>query len=184
MKITMTASIEKRRARFIHKKQRKLWNIFMYKNPETFQKARQFPFRFYIQKAIHFTLRDFSWNFLSWHLYTKIMILCVMWRLYIQKARHFAKNKTICDTFLYIKIRHFASRNFSLNFWKLRRRGGMYFLKKQCTLCDIFILKNNALLFYVAINKEPDSMRYIFISKKNALFVTLMCYNLSCSTDT
>ena len=35
---------------------------------------------------------------------------------YIQKARHFAKSKTICNTFLYTKIRHFSLRGFSLNF--------------------------------------------------------------------
>ena len=52
-------------------------NVFIYKKPDTFQKARQFPLRFYIQKAIHFTFRDFSSNFQRWNLYTKIMTLCV-----------------------------------------------------------------------------------------------------------
>ena len=33
---------------------------FYIQNPDTFRKARQFPLRFYIQKAINFTLRDFS----------------------------------------------------------------------------------------------------------------------------
>ena len=32
---------------------------FYIQKPDTFQKARQFPLRFYIQKAIHLTLRDF-----------------------------------------------------------------------------------------------------------------------------
>ena len=41
------------------KKQNKLRNVFIYKKPDTFQKARQFPLRFYIQKSIHLTLRDF-----------------------------------------------------------------------------------------------------------------------------
>ena len=42
------------------------------------------------------TLRDFSWKFWSWHLYTKSMTLCVTWRFYIQntdtpkKERQFA----------------------------------------------------------------------------------------------
>ena len=36
-----------------------LRDVFIYKKPDTFQKARQFPLRFYIQKAVHFTLRDF-----------------------------------------------------------------------------------------------------------------------------
>ena len=34
-------------------------NVFIYKKPDTFQKAREFPLRFYTQKAIHLTLRDF-----------------------------------------------------------------------------------------------------------------------------
>ena len=36
MKITVTA--------------KKMRNVFIYKNPDTFQKARQFPLRFYIYK--------------------------------------------------------------------------------------------------------------------------------------
>ena len=38
---------------------RELRNVHIYIKPDTFQKARQFPLRFYIQKAIHLTLRDF-----------------------------------------------------------------------------------------------------------------------------
>ena len=59
MKITMTAVIERQRARLYTKKAKKLRNVFIYKMPHTFQKARQFLLRFYIQKAIHLTLRDF-----------------------------------------------------------------------------------------------------------------------------
>ena len=59
MKITMTAIIERQRARLYTQKAKKLLNIFIYKKLDTFQKARQFPLRFYIQKAIHLTLRDF-----------------------------------------------------------------------------------------------------------------------------
>ena len=43
----------------IYIKSKKTRNVFIYKNPDTFQKARQFPLCFYIQKAIHLTLRDF-----------------------------------------------------------------------------------------------------------------------------
>ena len=58
MKITMTAIIERASGR-IHKKQKKLPKRFIYQKLDTFQKARQFPLRFYIQKAIHLTLGDF-----------------------------------------------------------------------------------------------------------------------------
>ena len=59
MIITMTAIIERQRARLYTQKVKKIANVFRYKKPDTFQKARQFPLRFYIQKAIHFSLRDF-----------------------------------------------------------------------------------------------------------------------------
>ena len=72
MKITMTAIIEKQRARLYTQKAKKLRNIFIYKKPDTFKKAGQFPLRFYIQKAIHLTLRFFH----------EIFEVCI----YIQKA--------------------------------------------------------------------------------------------------
>ena len=56
MKITMTAIIKRQLARLFTQKAKKLRNVFMYKKPDTFQKARQFPLRFYIQKSIHLTL--------------------------------------------------------------------------------------------------------------------------------
>ena len=56
MKITMTAIIERECPRLYTEKAKKLRNVFIYKKPDTFQKARQFPLRLYIQ---HLTLRDF-----------------------------------------------------------------------------------------------------------------------------
>ena len=50
--ITMTAIIERQRACLYTQKTKKMPNVFIYKNPDTFQKARQFPLRFYIQKEI------------------------------------------------------------------------------------------------------------------------------------
>ena len=50
---------EKKSARLYTQKPKKIAKRFIYKKTDTFQKARQFPLRFYIQKAIHFTLRDF-----------------------------------------------------------------------------------------------------------------------------
>ena len=44
---------------YIHKNQKECRNVFIYKNPDTFQKARQFSLRFYKQKAMNLTLRDF-----------------------------------------------------------------------------------------------------------------------------
>ena len=69
MKITMTTFIERQRARLDTQEAKTFRNIFIFKKPNTFQ-----------------------------------------------KARHFAKIKTICDTFLYTKIRQFALPDFSLKF--------------------------------------------------------------------
>ena len=123
MKITMTAIIERQRARLYTQKAKKSRNVFLYKKPDTFQKARQFPLRFYIQKAIHLTLRDF-------HDIFEVGI-------YIQKAWHFElrevfiykkldtsqKAKQSAIRFYIQKSGTFALRNFSLNFWNLRRGG-------------------------------------------------------------
>ena len=63
MKITMTAIIESQHARLYTQKVKIITERFIYKKPDTFQKARQFPLRFYIQKAIHLTLMDSHENF-------------------------------------------------------------------------------------------------------------------------
>ena len=83
-------------------------------------------------------LRNFSWKFWNWHLYRKSMTLCVTWRFYIQKARQFAKSKTICDTFLYTKIRHFCVTRFFIEFLKFAERGAFTYLKNN-VLCAIFL---------------------------------------------
>ena len=50
MKITMTAIIERQRARLYTQKAKKLRNVFIYKKKDTFQKATQFPLRFIYKK--------------------------------------------------------------------------------------------------------------------------------------
>ena len=50
MKITMIAIIKRRRERLYTKKAKKLRNVFIYKKPDTFQKAKKIPLRFCIQK--------------------------------------------------------------------------------------------------------------------------------------
>ena len=94
-------------------------------------------------------------------------------RFYIQKARHFAKSKTICDTFLYTKIRYFCVTRFFIEFLKFAEggEGNIYLFKKPCTLRYIFILKKQCTLRYIAIYKESDTMRYILISKKQYTFL-------------
>ena len=86
-----------------------------YKKPDTFQKSRQFLLRFYIQKAIYLTLRDFHEIFEVGIIYQKHDTLRYVTFLYT-KDRHFAKSKTICDTFYTQKSGTFALRDFSLSF--------------------------------------------------------------------
>ena len=50
MKITMTAIVEKQCARLYTKSETNC-ECFIYKKPDTIQKANKFPFHFYIQKA-------------------------------------------------------------------------------------------------------------------------------------
>ena len=109
MKITMTAIIERQRVRLYTQKAKKCKMCLYKKNQDTFQKARQFPLRFYIQKDIfmkflklafiyekHETLR-----YVAFFIYKKLVTF--------QKARQFA----IC--FYIQKFGTFALRDFSLN---------------------------------------------------------------------
>ena len=73
---------------------------------------------------------------------------------FIQKDCHFAKSKTICNTFLYAKIRHFALRGF-IDFLKLRREGGGHFvMQKNYALCVTFLYKKNNALSVFALYKK------------------------------
>ena len=73
-------------------KSKKLRNVFIYKKPDTFQKARLISVRFLYTKSHKLDVTGFSLNFSSWYLYTNIYILWATWSFYIQKARHFAKS--------------------------------------------------------------------------------------------
>ena len=68
--------IERQCASLYTQKGKQLRNVFMYKKPDTFQKARPFMLRFNIQKAIHLMLQEFHEIFDV--------------GIYIQKTLHFA----------------------------------------------------------------------------------------------
>ena len=128
----------------IHKKGKHSETFLYTKSQKLFKKLDNFRYVFVYKKP--YTLRyGIFMKFL------KLAFLCKKHdtlryvKFYIQKARQFAKSNTIWDTFLYTKIWHFCVAWFSLNFWNLRRGGGIYLLEKQCTLREIFILKNIAL---------------------------------------
>ena len=77
MKITITAIIERQHGRLYTQEAKKTSNGYIYKKRDTFHKARQFPLHFYIQKAIHLTLRDFHEIFEVGIYIKKSMTLCV-----------------------------------------------------------------------------------------------------------
>ena len=123
------------------------------------------------RKTLYFT--RFSWKFRTWHLYTKSITLCVSWLILYKNLDTSQEASQFALRFYIGKSRHFGLRNFSLNFWNWRRSGDMFIRKKQSTLRYIFILKKNALwikFFY----KKPDTFYYIFISKKKSLCVTFI----------
>ena len=118
---------------------KKMWNVIKHKKPDTFQKARQFPLRLYIQKAIQFTLRGFSWNFWSWNLYTKRMTLFVSAFFIYKKLDTSQKPRQFAIRFIY-KNPALCVKRFFIEFLKFAEGCEHLFIKKQCTLCDIFIL--------------------------------------------
>ena len=119
--------------------------------------------RVYIQKSRHFAKSSIIWitllytrsqtlyvtrffmNVLRLALYTKSMIFCVTWRFYIQKDRHFAKGRQFALRLLYTKSLTLCVTQFFMGFLKFLVGRGHFYIKKQYTLCYIFIWKKNAL---------------------------------------
>ena len=135
------------------KKQDNLRYVFIHKKPSTLRYA-----------IFHEIFES------SIYIYMQSMTLCVMWRFYIQKSRHFAKSKTIWVIFLNIQKRmKFCVTRFFIDLLKL---AGIFINKKQCTLHYIFFCKKQCTFRYVFIYKNPDTLRHIFICKINALWVT------------
>ena len=150
-----------------------MWNVYIYKKPDTLQKGRQLLLRFYIKNARHSTLRYFSWNFWTRYLYKyKSMTLCVTRRFYIQRARHFAKSEKICLTFLCTKCRTLCVTRFFTEFMKLAEGGGGLYAKNSA-LCVTFLYAktmHSALDLY--IQKDRHFALHFNIQKKPALCVT------------
>ena len=51
---------------------------------------------------------------------------------------------------------------------------------KNNVLCVTFYIEKQCTLRYVAISKQPDTMHYILISKKQYAFLFVYIYILSC----
>ena len=114
--------------------------ICICKKPDTFQKARQFPLRFYSQKSIHYTFRDFSWIFWNWHFYIfkKYDTLRYVTFFYSKSQTLRKKQDNLRYVFLHTKTLTLCVSRLFMEFLKLAGGGG---LKKKSTLRKIFIRK-------------------------------------------
>ena len=79
--------------------------------------------------------------------------------IYIQKARHFAKIRTICVTFLFTKIHTLYLTQFFHEFLKL----AFVYIKKawHFSFCDVLYRKIHTL------RKKQDNLRYVFLCTKS-----------------
>ena len=94
----------------------KNWETFLYTKIQILCKKQGNLCNFFYSKikkvyVTQFFIKYFNLSFI----YKKHDTLQYL-RVYIQRARQFAKNKTICVSFYLQKSGHFALRNFSLNF--------------------------------------------------------------------
>ena len=176
MKITMTAILERQRARLYTQKAKKLRNFFIYKKLDTFQKARQIPLGFKYKKSYTWHYRIFM-KFLKFaFIYKKHDTLRYVTVFYTKIWTLRKKQYNVQYVFIYKNSALLCCGVFHWIFEICGEGGGIYVFKKQCTLCEIFILEKQCTLRYVAIYKDPDTMRYILISKKQYTFLYVYIY--------
>ena len=98
--------------------------------------------------------------------------------IYIQKARHFSKSKTICVTFLYKKIRTLYVMQFFIESLKLAEGGGKFLNAKKMHFALHFNMERTMhlalrcyiqqIVWHYALHfntKKQCTLRYVFISK-------------------
>ena len=138
MKISITR-------KFIYtKSKKKLRNVFIYKKPDTFQKARQFPLRFYTQKAIHWRYGIFMEFLKLEFIFKKHDTLRYVTFIYSKSMTLRKKQYNLRYVFIYRNPALFRYAIF-IEFLKFAEGGGIY-LSKNNVLCVTFLYwKNNAL---------------------------------------
>ena len=149
---------------FIYTKSNKFPNVFIYKTPDTSQKARQFLLRFYIQKARHFTFCNFHENFEVGIYIQKAWYFAVR-EVFIYKIQTLRKKQDNLRYVLYTKIRTLCITQFSWIFLKLEEKGGIFICKKN-HFALIFFVQKQMHFESRFIYKKPDNLRYIFLCKK------------------
>ena len=127
MKITMTAIIERQRARLYTQKAKKCQTFLYTKSQILFKMLDNFRYGFIYKKP-------YTWRYGIFMKFLKLAFI------YIQKAWQFAlhdvyiykkhdtsqKPRQFAIRFYIQKSGTFALRDFSLNFWNLRRGGDIY----------------------------------------------------------
>ena len=128
---------------FIYKNQKQLCNVFIYKKPDTFQKARQVPLGFFKQQSKQFTLHHVSWNLWSWHLYLKKSLHFVLCDVLFKKSNTLSKKQDNFHYVLYTKILTLFVTQLFLIFeigrgrrgiftWIKRHFGLYFYIQKKC----------------------------------------------------
>ena len=104
------------------------------------------------------------------------MTLFVTAGFYIQKARHFAKNKTIWVTFLCYQIRTLCITRFFIEFLKVARGGEAAVLNPENNALKVtfLYLKNRALCDTFYIQKPRHYALHLYMQK--TLHFALHCY--------
>ena len=135
---------------FIHKKQTKLRNVYIYKKPDTLQKERNLR---YVLRLKTDTLRYaiFHEMFKLAFIYKKYGTLRYLTFLYTKSGTLRKKQDNLRYVFIY-KNPDTLRYAISIEFLKLAEgRRAFFICKKQCTLIHIFICKKQCTLGYVFI---------------------------------
>ena len=140
MKITKNSIRKRQRAQFDICKKPIKCETFLYTKIQTFFKNKTISVTFLYTTTQTINVTRLSGNFWSWHLYKKRIKLCVTWRIYIQKAIHFAKRKIIFFTCFCTKILTLCVIRFSCNFWGWRR-GGKGYMQKTMHFASHFYMQ-------------------------------------------
>ena len=110
---------------------------FIYTKKIDTLKKQEICVMFYIQETKHFKACNLSWNYLSWHLCTKSMTLCVTWR-FIKKPDTSQEARQFELRFYMKKNGHFALRNFHKNVEIGQGEGGISIWKNHA-ICVTFL---------------------------------------------
>ena len=100
--------------------------------------------------------------------------------IYIQKARHFVKSKTICVTFFINKILTFSLRNF-YGIFEIGGGGEHFYIQKTMHFALHFYMQNNALSVTFLIQKSRHFASHFYIQKTMHFEIHFVIKNLSYS---